>query len=156
MEECNYDKKYSPVQLRRFKCFETTSIISLSRPFEQSRGGTTLSLKAIGVKLSAEERALLNRVMEVRRRIVAHSDEEEMHFLARTIPVLEGTQNLPNIQYDESLNLYAHEIAPLEALLHKLLYAIAEFIYHLAQAEPERLSFYRKPPSIGNAHDDGS
>lgn len=155
MDECDYGEKYSHVQLRRFKCFETTAIISLARPFEQSRSGTTLSLKAVGVKLSSEENLLLKRIMDLRRKIVAHSDEEEMHFRAHTFPVLDGAQNFPHLLYDEGLHLKPQELRPLEELLHKLKYAIAEFIYHLAQSDPGRLNLYKKPESMAEVPDQG-
>ena len=93
--------------------------------------------------------------MDLRRKIVAHSDEEEMHFRAHTFPVLDGAQNFPHLQYDEGLHLKPQELRPLEELLHKLKYAIAEFIYHLAQSDPGRLNLYKKPESMAEVPDQG-
>jgi hypothetical protein len=148
MEECDYDTKYTSVQLRRLKCFETTAMISLARPFETSRNRTTLSLKSIGVKLDPKENALLERAMSLRRKIIAHSDEEEMRFRAFTFPVLEGSQNFPRLQYDEGLQLSEDELLPLESLIRSLMHSIAGFIYELAQSDPERLNFCKVPASV--------
>jgi hypothetical protein len=51
MEECDFDAKYTAVELRRFRCFESTVIISFARPFEGSRGQTAVGLRAIGIQL---------------------------------------------------------------------------------------------------------
>jgi len=39
LEECDFDEQYSRIQLRKFRCFETTTIVSFSRPFKVARVG---------------------------------------------------------------------------------------------------------------------
>ncbi len=148
LEDCDYEQKYSRVQLRRFRCYETTCIISLARPFQQSRSGTTLSLKALGVTLNSDERALLDRVLDLRRKVVAHSDEEEMHFLASSFPVAGGEARFPQLQFAEGLEFEELEALKVEALLHKLTAAIANLIFEVAQQEPERLEAHQIPDRL--------
>ena len=105
LEECDFEETYKRIELRRFRCFETTLIISMARPFENSRTGSQLSMRALGIKLSPEYRVLLDRVMHIRRKIIAHSDEEEMHFRTSTFPIDDGEFNFPHFQFNEGLHL---------------------------------------------------
>jgi hypothetical protein len=46
LSECDPQSKYNKIELRRFRCFETTLIITYSRPFSQSEGSVPpLTLK---------------------------------------------------------------------------------------------------------------
>jgi hypothetical protein len=45
LEECDFGAKYHFVELRKFRCYETNIIVSFTRPFETSRGHTSLGLK---------------------------------------------------------------------------------------------------------------
>ncbi len=62
LDECDYSARYTNVELRRLRCFETSAIVSFARPFEVGRGGQALSLKALGIVLSTEERKLKQRL----------------------------------------------------------------------------------------------
>src|ERR1700716_1001841 len=75
--ECDESKNYSKVELRRFRCFETTLAIAYTRPFSQSRGTVpNLTFKMAGLKLSKERISLHERLMDMRNQIMAHSDGE--------------------------------------------------------------------------------
>jgi hypothetical protein len=148
LEDCDFEKGYSKVELRRFRCYETTLIISMARPFEQSRNGTTLALRAIGISLDELERNLVSSVTRLRRKIIAHSDEEEMHFRSGTFPVLDGTINFPELRFDETLHLKQEELMQLEVLLRKLVQGIGRFIFKLAQDEPNILERYKQPERL--------
>ena len=80
MEDCDFQASYSPVQLRRFRCYETSVGVPVARPFETSRGQTTIGLRAIGVHLNEGESILKEKIMKPRHKVVAHSDEELIHF----------------------------------------------------------------------------
>lgn len=147
-EDCDFEKCYSKVELRRFRCYETTLIISIARPFEQSRNGTTLALRAIEVLLDKFEQSLVSRVTRLRQKIIAHSDEEEMHFRSGTFPVLDGTINFPELRFDEALHLKQEELMQLEILLRKLVQGIGRFIFKLAQDEPNILERYKQPERL--------
>mgnify|MGYP006432966033 CR=1 FL=1 len=153
LEDCDFDQNYTKVDLRRFRCYETTLIVSMARPFEKSRGATALSLRATGIRLENAEKTLVDRIMALRRRIVAHSDEEEMHYRSNTFPVLEGTYNFPYVQFDEKLHLEEEELLQLETLLRKLKQRIAEFLFELAQEESGVLDRYKKPARLDREDD---
>ena len=105
-EECDYAGKYSVPHLRKFRCYESAAIIAFSRPFDSSRGRTALGLRAVGVQLSAEEKVLKSKVVELRNRVIAHSDEESMHFKISTIEPVEGSgHQLPILLFQEALRL---------------------------------------------------
>lgn len=148
LEDCDFEKRYSKVELRRFRCYETTLIISMARPFEQSRNGTTLTLRALEICLDKLEQNLVSSVTRLRRKIIAHSDEEEMHFRSGTFPVLDGTINFPELRFDETLHLKQEELMQLEALLRKLVQGIGRFIFKLAQDDPNVLERYKQPDRL--------
>jgi hypothetical protein len=151
LEDCNFDEKYDIVSLRRFRCYEATLIISMARPFETTRSGTTIGLRALDIKLSDNEKALVKRVKYLRGKIIAHSAEEEMHFRTSTFPVLEGGFNVPYFQFNEGLHLKKNELLELESFLRKLKYNLAEFFFRVAQEQPELLEKYREPKLFKNA-----
>ena len=148
LEYYDFDEKHDKVSLRRFRCYESTLIISMARPFEKTRSGTTISLKALGIKLTSNEKALLKRVTALRGTIVAHSDEEEMHFRSSTFPVLDEQFNFPGFQFNEGLHLEESELLELEDFLRKLTGGLAEFFFNVAQEQPELLAQYREPQSL--------
>src|ERR1700716_2489277 len=60
--ECDESKTYSKVELRRFRCFETTLVIAYTRPFSQSRGTVpSLTFKMAGLKFSKKRTSLHER-----------------------------------------------------------------------------------------------
>jgi hypothetical protein len=156
LEDCEYDKKYSRIQLRRFRCYEATCIVSLARPFQQSRNAGTLSLKAVGINLNKEERCLLDKILYLRRKVIAHSDEEEMHFLAASFLVTDTDLRFPHLQFSESLELTEVEAQKIERLLHKLMNGIAKVTFEVAQSEPTRLERYKIPARASEWLQDGT
>lgn len=147
LEDADFNAKYNYVDLRRFKCYETTLIVSLARPFEASRNGTILNLKTLGIRLTNEEKNLLDKAMFLRRKIFAHSDEEEMHYRVSTFPVMDGEFNFPHFQFDEALSLEEDELHQLEIMLRRLKGEFAKFFFKLAQENPELLDAYKVPAS---------
>jgi hypothetical protein len=63
LEEYEYEKTYSRVDLRRFRCFETTLIVSFARPFKTGRGREKLDLAAIGFEFTEEECKLKDKLI---------------------------------------------------------------------------------------------
>jgi len=151
MEECDFEARYNRVELRKFRCYEASLIISFARPFEPSRGQSTIGLRAIGLQLNPEETRLKDAMLSLRRKVIAHSDEQLMHFRASTHQPLEDSPiSLPLLQFTESLYIEAAQCRPLETLLRKLIAGIGKALFALAQAEPERLNLY-KQPNVANA-----
>lgn len=148
LEDCDFDEKHDKVSLRRFRCYESTLIISMARPFETTRNGTTIGLRALNIKLTSDEKTLLKRVTNLRGAIVAHSAEEEMHYRSSTFPVLDGEFNVPHFQFNEGLYLEKSELLELEVFLRKLKGRLAEFFFKIAQEQPELLAKYHEPKSL--------
>ena len=129
MQECDFETAYSRIELRKFRCYEASLIISFARPFEPSRGQIVLGLRVIGVALSAEEAKLKDVILDLRRKVIAHSDEQLMHYRASTCrPLEESLISLPILQYAESLYIEAAQCRPLEDLLHRLIAGISKEI----------------------------
>lgn len=148
MQECDFDAKYTNVQLRKFRCYETSVVIAFARPFEISRGKTSIGLKALGIRLENAELALKQRMLDLRRQVVAHSDEDSMHFRGSVMQPFEDSElTMPTFKFNETLHLNVSELRPLEALLRKLMSAVSLTLFKIAQVAPERLEVYRAPAS---------
>lgn len=151
LEDCDFGRSYDKVSLRRFRCYESALIVSMARPFEITRSGTTIGLRALGIFLSDDEKALVSKVLDLRRKIVAHSAEEKMHFRSTTFSVMDGDFNFPHFQFNERLHLEEYELRRLEVFLKRLKGKLAEFFFEVAQARPELLEKYREPESVAKS-----
>ena len=148
LEECDYAAKYSTAELRKFRCYENAAIVAFARPFEVSRGRTMLGLRAVGVRLTTTEEELKGKIIGLRRKVVAHSDDERMHFKISTMqPFHDSPLALPVLLFQESLRLDRAEVEELQALLRKLVRGLAETIFAIAQSQPERVNVYKLPSS---------
>ena len=146
LEECDYAAKYSTAELRKFQCYENAAIVAFARPFEVSRGRTVLGLRAVGVRLNAFEEQLKSKAIGLRRKVVAHSDDERMHFKISTLqPFEDSPLALPVLLFQESLRLEPAEVQDLQTLLRKLVHGVAKTLFALAQSQPERLNVYKLP-----------
>ena len=74
--ECDQHAKYSIPELRRFRCYETTFVVSYARPFTSNRGNTIkqISLRKIGVSLNEVEKKMHEKIIKLRNSFYAHSD----------------------------------------------------------------------------------
>lgn len=149
MEECDFDAKYTAAELRKFRCFESTVIVSFARPFEGSRGQTVVGLRMIGIQLTEQEKQIQERLMKLRRKVVAHSHDDEMHFNVQLIQPMEDSElRVPIFRFQESLYLSFAELRSLETFLRRLIHAIAGALYRLAQSNPDRIEGYRIPSTL--------
>jgi hypothetical protein len=108
--ECDETNTYSRIELRRFRCFETTLVVAYTRPFTQSRGGAApLTMKMVDLKLSNKRQALHERLVEMRNKMMAHSDSEMMRMTTQPFDVSmqDGEPPMYLIQkvFDESVTL---------------------------------------------------
>jgi hypothetical protein len=144
--ECDHTAKYTSVELRKFLCYESAAIVAFARPFEVSHGRVVLGLRAVGVRLDTAEEQLKSKIVGLRRKVIAHSDDECMHFKISTLQALEDSPvALPVLLFQESLRLERAEVKDAQALLRKLLRGLTETIFVLAQSHPERLNVYKQP-----------
>lgn len=95
-EDIDFDQKYDLAELRRFQCYETTLVVSYSRPFSESAGGLPrLSYGALGIKLSPFVRALHEELMEKRNRLFAHSDIGSVEYALPVVMHGKNTKGTP-------------------------------------------------------------
>jgi len=123
LQECDPDESINKVQLRRYKCFETTAIVAYSRPFSESRGSVPrLSMKMIGVRLDEQQQALHDEIIQLRNRVIAHSDAAMMRMVARIAHVNIGNaERMPYIDavFDEGLSFVGFfRVSQMLALFH--------------------------------------
>lgn len=150
LEEVDHEETYSKVELRRFKCYETTFIVSYSRPFTRSKGShfDRLPLKRIGVKWDADEAEMHARIKNLRDRIYAHSDEAFAHVRLDVFRLdVRGTSmTVPHTQFDEGLEFAEFKERLLaQSMMHKLLDGIFRASQELSDQLGERLPIYLTP-----------
>jgi hypothetical protein len=148
LEECDFERKCSHVELRRFRCYEASAIVSFCRPFESSRASGTLGLRALGITLEDHERVLQGRLLTLRRKVVAHSDEDLMHYRGSLLqPFEELKLRIPVFTFSESLHLARADLQPLELMLRRLIHGISAALMLVAKEAPHRIEHYKQPSS---------
>jgi hypothetical protein len=146
IQECEYDKKYSRIDLRRFRCFETTLIVSFARPFKVGRGREQLDLSTIGFEFTAEETELKDKLLRLRDKVVSHSDEEEMEYRTDFIkPFDDHDVRMPISKFQEALYLEETEIHKIQELLHRISRALAEYQFKVVQSNPDEFNRTKVP-----------
>ncbi|KRE08899.1 hypothetical protein ASE61_04955 [Bosea sp. Root670] len=148
LSECEPGEKISKVDLRRFKSYETTLVVAYARPFSASRGTDRippLSLKMTGAKLTVEQRALHDRIIELRNKAFAHSDGDMMRMLVRPIEVdgkEEGdTITLVQTVFDEGLEFLGMELLDVIELMNAVYGALYHQVHVEAQQDSRRFDF---------------
>jgi hypothetical protein len=142
--ECDPQSQYSKIELRRFRCFETTLIIAYGRPFSQSEGGVPpLTLKMTKAEFTDQERALHRRLIRMRNKIIAHSDRELMRMTTQTfdMPLRDDEENGPRFVFvqsvfDEGITLLGDLLIDTNELLHKLYQSTYKTLSDEAQKDP--------------------
>lgn len=128
--ECDETEKYSKIDLRRFRCYETTLTVAYARPFTQSRGEPApLTMKMVDLKLS------------MRNKIMGHSDSEMMRMTTQTfdVPMHEGEPPMYLIQtvFDEGVTFIGFRLIEINELLREVFHAIYRTLNREAQADPK-------------------
>lgn len=141
--ECDPEAIYSRVELRRFRCFETTMIVAYSRPFTTSKDKMPhLSMKMIGVELTAEQQALHERLLTKRNKAVAHSDKEHMRMAVKSFPIEmldREPLHLFDAVFDEGLDFLGSDLLKVGDLINTLIHSTHETLVRRSQASPDRL-----------------
>jgi hypothetical protein len=145
LQDCVPDQPINKVELRRYKCFESTAIVSYARPFSESEGGVPkLSMKMIGVRLDPEKEAMHNEIIQLRNRVVAHSDAEMMRMVVQTRSVNLGNgETMPyfNMAFDEGLDFLGDRVSKMLDLFHTVYSGIHETLMADLRVNPEKFSF---------------
>lgn len=86
MEDVNWEiGRCTQEDRRRFKCYETSMVVSYARPFSTARGmAAPFSWKQLGrvFAMSAEENSLHEMLIDARNRTYAHSDGDHSDITA--------------------------------------------------------------------------
>lgn len=140
LSELDRDQHYTKVELRRFRCFETTVIISYARPFSESAGGfPQLSLKMVGAELTKEQNALHERLLTLRNKVIAHSDANMMRMTSQANPI-EIDTNFSYVflhaVFDEGLTFIGEQYFELNELLHIVHGSLYKKLLAEAQQQP--------------------
>jgi hypothetical protein len=145
LQECDPNEPIGKIPLRRYKCFETTAIISYARPFSDSKGGVPkLSMKMIGVKLNEEQHELHNEILDMRNKSFAHSDAEFMRMVVK-LPSLDigNGERMPYVlpSFDEGLDFVGDRVSRLLELFHTVYEGIYMTLLEDSQINPDKFDF---------------
>ncbi|POB91134.1 hypothetical protein CRN41_22295 [Vibrio vulnificus] len=146
MDECDYQQSYSAIQLRRLRCFENTLIVSFARPFKVGRGREQLELSQFDLSLTQEELEIKKKLLTLRDKVVSHSDEEQMEYMISSVKISDNSDvRMPVARFRETLYLEESEVFKIEKLLHKIIDALAEYKFKVAQSAPSEFKRIKKP-----------
>jgi hypothetical protein len=146
LSECEWERPISTVDLRRYKCFETTAIVAYTRPFVESRGGHyPLNFKMINFLPSAPQLAFHDEIINLRNKVIAHSDFDMMRMVSEhyTIPMPHQGKDFVFFQsvFDEGITLNGKKCDAVENLIRYVFDALVRHLYSEAQNNPGKFSF---------------
>ncbi|ESY42557.1 hypothetical protein X747_12440 [Mesorhizobium sp. LNJC384A00] len=142
-EEFDENISYKLPELRKFRCYETTLVVSYARPFAKAEGVVgSLSLKDIGLKSTDEFWPLHVRVLELRNKLFGHSDAEHVPFRVLYSLLDKARPDAPIIltRFSDELTLTTSEIQALEARMSTFIHLLRKKGYEAAKVFPERLT----------------
>jgi hypothetical protein len=145
LSECDPDRPIHRVDLRRFKCYETTLVVAYTRPFSQARGDIPkLTLELCGPPLRAELLQLHQSLLDLRNRAVAHSDGDRMRLVSKSWKhdFQDGNAiTMFHSAYDEGLSLIGDKLWLVDELIRTLFHGIYKQLWTEAQRYPEVYNF---------------
>lgn len=95
-----------------------------------------LSLKRVGIKATDNEKALHERLMEYRNKVVAHTDADRMRLLVTSWTAFEGEKYaIPHVVEDEGFE-FLNDIPAIYEWLHRIMTALATFVFDKVQEYP--------------------
>lgn len=140
LSECDLDEKYSKVELRRFRCYETTMVMGYTRPFSEAKGEIPrLTLKMAGAKLDDKQRALHQKFLRLRNKVIAHSDAEMMRIVTKSHSMkFDDGRDFVFFEtvFDEGLSFVGLDLVWANELLHIVHGAVYEKLIEQVQLQP--------------------
>ena len=121
---------------RRFKCYETSMVVSYARPFSTSRGkAAPFSWKQLerAFAMSVEENSLHDMLIDARNRTYAHSDGDQSDITAsiwRTDLGEGGTFDFLSVERGELLIFDQAQVRAIHTFLWKVRHHIDEAVQH--------------------------
>ena len=146
LSELGMDKTYSKIEMKKYKCYETTMITAYARPFSQSHGDTPkLTLSKLQIQLSEDQMALHKELLELRNKVFAHSDGDRMRMrinIHSTGSNESDKLNFPEFIFEEGVNfLGVLEMNNVMNLIHLLVHALVKILFPLIQNLPDDFSY---------------
>jgi hypothetical protein len=108
-----------------------------------------LSLKQCKTELTKNERQLHERILNLRNKLFAHSDEEFIRFsstvLTTALPDDRGDMHIPLFQFNEGLKFSSRrKIDEVIGLIRKLMHGLMIQMFDEAQVNPEKYDWKDK------------
>jgi hypothetical protein len=158
LSECEWDEPISRVELRRYKCYETTALIAYTRPFAAGRGGFHLTFRMFNFSPSKPQLATHHEAMKLRNKLIAHSDFDVMRMVSQhfKIPMREGQEDFVAFQavFDEGINFHQERCWEFGELISHVQHALFKHLMFDAQKYPSKFDFRhdymdlkREPPT---------
>jgi hypothetical protein len=132
LSECEWDEPISRVELRRYKCYETTALIAYTRPFAAGRGGFHLTFRMFNFSPSKPQLATHHEAMS------------------------EGQEDFVAFQavFDEGINFHQERCWEFGELISHVQHALFKHLMFDAQKYPSKFDFRhdymdlkREPPA---------
>lgn len=138
MSELDEGEGFTRIERRRHRCFEDAAVVAYGRAFTRANGLPALSFKQMKIKPSPEERALHDRLMERRHKVIAHSDADRQRILFATERFVadDATVMLPHVDFDDALAFFADRRSLIE-WLRRLIHAAGKILFDQVQGMPE-------------------
>lgn len=136
MCELDEDSTISRIDRRRFRCFEDAAVIAYGRAFSSANGLPSLDFKHLGIRPSSEERALHDRLMERRHKVVAHSDADRQRIMFVTSKVDADIDiMMPHMDFDDALEFYVDRWRLIK-WLRRLIFSAGKVLFQEVQGAP--------------------
>ncbi|MDE7548914.1 hypothetical protein PY793_13100 [Acetobacter fabarum] len=138
MCELDEDCLVTRVERRRYRCFEDTAVIAYGRAFANANNLPILSFKQINISPNSDERALHERLLERRNKVVAHSDadRQRISFTTECFSWENKQVMMPRLDFDDALAFFAEREA-LVAWFSTLISATRERLFEQVQSMSE-------------------
>ncbi|WP_033073839.1 hypothetical protein [Sphingopyxis sp. MWB1] len=124
------------VEREAARSYHDAAVVSYCRPFTQSKGLPILSFKSIGIKPSSTERALHERLLEYRNKVVAHTDVDRMSLVLTSSRIWEGVRYMMPHVFEEVGFEFIGDLDALDDWLRKIMTPLATFVFDLMQELP--------------------
>ena len=136
--ELDEDRLVTRVERRRYRCFEDTAVIAYGRAFTNANNLPLLSFKQIKISPSSDERALHERLLERRNKVIAHSDadRQRISFTTECFSLENKLVMMPRWDFDDALEFFAEREA-LVAWFGTLISATSKRLFEQVQSMSE-------------------
>lgn len=134
MCELDEDTRLTRVERRRYRCFEDAAVIAYGRAFSNAEGLPFLVFKHMDIKPTPEEQELHDRLIERRRKVVAHSDADRQRILFATeeFQADDGKFMIPHVDFDDALAFYSDRLNIMK-WLRRLIQAAGTVLFNQVQ-----------------------